>query len=296
MAVGDLVTQPYQYEYNGFVMGPDCDTAVMNVKGLLGYEALRNGTVSKFGNHGGVGGRHYMTTRQFIISFDAVPADNDAFGALRQQWMSAFHPRVLPDDELPFVFWHPGTAPGKLVIDARPIDYNFDIDRDFALFHPQPSVRFEATDPFHYTLEEFSTIITLIPDTTGLTFPLDFPLDFGPATSSEAGLINGGSAPATWSAVVTGMIEGPRITVSGGEGQELNLPNLIVPAGQTLEISERRRNFLLNGEQNVRQYLTKASRWFKLDPGNTTIRFSANGASSGATLTFTWRWAYWGEG
>lgn len=303
MAVGDLVTQPYQYEYNGFVMGAECPTAVMNIKGLLGYEALRSGTVSKFGNHGAVGGRHYMTSRQFIVAFDAVPGSMDEFGTLRQQWMQAFHPRVLPEDELPFVFWHPGVGPGKLQIEARPIDFDFEVDRDFALFHPQPAVRFEATDPFHYTVQEFTQQISLVADTTGLVFPLVFPLNFGPAQSNEAGLINGGSAPATWTAVITGMIEGPRIEVAGGAGQQLNLPNLTVPNGETLEINERRRSFLLNGEQNVRQFLTKASRWFKLEPispanptGNTTIRFAANGASSGATITFTWRWAYWGEG
>jgi hypothetical protein len=303
MAIGDLVTQPYQFEYSGFVMGTDTNTEVMNIKGLIGYGALRNGTVTRFGNHGGVGGKHYMDARQFIVQFDAVPASEDEYGILRQQWMTAFRPRTLPQDEEPFVFWLPGASPGKLQIEARPIDYNFDIDRDFALFHPQPSVRFEATDPFHYTVQEYTQQIALSADTTGLVFPLVFPLDFGAATSNEAGLINGGSASATWTAVIAGLIEGPRIEVSGGEGQTLNLPNLTVPAGETLEINERRRSFLLNGEQNVRQFLTKASRWFKLDPisptnptGNTTVRFAANGASSGATITFTWRWAYWGEG
>lgn len=296
MAIGDLVTQPYQYEYSGFVMGAECPTEILKITGLIGYSALRNGTVNKFGNHGGVGGKHYMSTREFIVAFDAVPGSQDEFGSLRQQWMRAFKPRILPQDEEPFVFWHPGSSPGKLMINARPIDYNFDIDREFALFHPMPSVRFEADDPFHYTLMEYSQQIALVPDTTGLVFPLDFPLNFGPATTNEGGLINGGSAPATWTATINGLIEGPRIEVAGGDGQLLNLPNLTVPAGQTLEIDERRRSFLLNGEQNVRQFLTKASRWFKLEPGNTTIRFSANGASSGATITFTWRWAYYGEG
>ena len=41
MAVGDLVTEPYQYEYAGFVFGPNTGFHGQSVTGLLGYPALR---------------------------------------------------------------------------------------------------------------------------------------------------------------------------------------------------------------------------------------------------------------
>lgn len=294
MTAGDLITQVYQYEYNGLLIGCGTEFFVQNVKGLLGFPAVRSGTFPRFGNHGAVPGKHYLPERQFVVELDYTPMDDDTFAANRSALMQAFGPRVNPQDELPFCFWHPGSTQ-KLQISCRPVDYNFEVNRRFALKFPETAIRFEASDPLHYTVTQFSTSITLTPDTTGLTFPIDFPLNFGASSSNEAGLFNGGTAPANWTATIAGSIEGPRLERSD-TGQEINLPNLTVPGGETLVIDSAARTILLNGTANRRQFLTKASRWFKLDPGATTsIRFSANGAVSGASVTFNWRWAFYGE-
>lgn len=293
MAVGDLVTEPYQYEYSGFVVGPNTGFYVKTVNGLIGYPALRSGTVNRFGGHGGRAGRHYMPVREFILQFDHPHNDEVEFASARRAVMRAYRPRVLPSQEEAFVFWHAGGD--KKIVWARPIDNSIPLDRRFALMVPEVSIRFEAVDPLHYSLQEHQQVVTLTADLTGLSFPLNFPLNFGPSSSSQASLFNGGSAPATWSVEITGPIEGPRLE-KVGSGEILNLPNLNIEAGDTLTINEKDRTILLNDTASRRGDLTSASRWFKLDPETTTtISFASNGTPSGSTATFTWRYADWGE-
>jgi hypothetical protein len=293
MAVGDLVTEPFRYEYSGFAVGPDTGFYVKSCSGLIGYPALRSGTVNRFGGHGGRGGRHYMPVREFILIFDHPHNDDAEFAAARKAVMRAFHPRVHASQEEPFVFWHPGGE--KLQINARPIDFSSPLERRFALKFPEVAVRMEAVDPLHYSLQEFQQVVSLTADTTGLVFPLDFPLNFGPSSSSQASLFNGGSADAPWRVEITGPIEGPRLE-KVGTGEILNLPNLNIEAGHTLIIDEKDRTILLDGVASRRGDLTAASRWFKLDAeSTTTIQFASNGVPSGSTATFTWRYADWGE-
>src|SRR5688500_10440094 len=228
MAVGDLVTEYFRFEYNDFVVGPNTGFYVKTCNGLLGYPALRSGSVNRFGGHGGRGGRHYMPIREFILVFDHPHNDDSEFAAARKSVMRAFRPRVMASDTKEFVFWHPWGE--KLLVYARPIDYSTPLDRRFALKFPEVAVRMEAVDPLHYSLQEYQQVVALVADTTGLVFPLTFPLNFGPSSSSQASLFNGGSAAATWSVEITGPIEGPRLE-KVGTGEILNLPNLNIEAG-----------------------------------------------------------------
>lgn len=294
MPAGDLIVEPFQYEYNGLLLGSSTEFHVVSVNGLIGYPALRSGTVPRFGNHGGVAGRHYLPHREFILKLDYVASDDSTFGEYRRQVMSAFQPRVTPDQVLPFCFWHPGDQ-GKMLIQARPVDFGGDVDRRFALGFPEVPIRFEAADPLHYSVQEFQTSVALTPDTTGLVFPLDFPLNFGAGVSNQVTLTNNGTAPATWSCTITGQVEGPRLE-KVGSGEELNFPDLDIASGDTLVLSEANRTVLYNGTASRRGELTPFSKWFKLDPQTTTtIRYTNNGSSSGSVATFTWRYAYWGE-
>lgn len=294
MNPGDLIEDFYQYEYNGLLLGPGTLYQVLRVSGLTGYPAVRSGTVDRFGNHGGVGGRHYVPHREFTLVFDYAVETDAEFADARSELMRAFHPRVMPEDELPFVFWHPGAA-DKMYIKARPIDFNSEVNRRFALKYPEHAVRFETTDSYHYGLTEYSTSLGLQVDLTGLTFPLTFPLNFGAAGSDTVTLTNNGSAPATWKCNITGMVQGPRLE-KVDTGDVLNFPNLTVQAGEFLVIDEFQRQVLLNGVSSRRGDMTSASKWFKLDPEETTtIRYANNGSASGSTATFYWHYAYWGE-
>jgi tail protein len=294
MNPGDLIEDYYQYEYNGLLLGAGTLYQAIRVSGLIGYPALRSGTVDRFGNHGGSGGRHYMPHREFVLNFDYAVETDEEFAAARSELMTAFRPRVMPDDELPFVFWHPG-APDKMYIKARPVDFNAEVNRRFALKYPEHAVRFEATDPLHYGITEYSTSLGLQIDLTGLDLPMVFPLNFGPSSSDTVTLTNNGTAPATWKCNITGLVAGPRLE-KVDTGEVLNFPNLTVQLGEYLLIDEFNRQVLLNGVSSRRGDMTSASKWFKLDPGETTtIRYANNGAASSSTATFYWHYAYWGE-
>jgi hypothetical protein len=296
MAFGDLIVQEYQYEYNDLLLGVDTPYHMQEISGLGGYNALRSGTTDRMGRHGATPGKQFAPHREFYIKFDLNSVDATAFGLERFIAMNAFKPRSQPDDEIPFVFWHPGSIVGKTFIYCRPVDFNLQHDRDFALMHPMFNVRFEASDPTIKSITEFSTTLTLDPDPDGVTFPLSFPLNFGPSQNNDLVYTIFGTASSHWHVSLTGQITGPRIE-QVSTGKVLNLPSLEVETGHTLEIDSRTRTILLDGTGNRRGDLTAASKWFTLDPGaiNDAIRYSANGPTSGSQITLTYRWEYWGE-
>jgi phage-related protein len=164
----------------------------------------------------------------------------------------------------------------------------------FSLRYGKTDVRFEATDPWIYSNTEKS--VTASPGTTtgGLHFPLDFPLVFGVGSSGGSGsATNAGTAPAPWTATITGSTPNPKIT-HVESGKWLELSGLTVEVGQTLEFDSKQRSILLNGTASRRGLLTPASTWFALQPGSNTIQFSSGGVTTGQ-LTFKWRDTYWSD-
>lgn len=295
MADGDLVIEPYQWEYNGLLFGKGTNYLLTLVSGLLGYPAVRSGTVDRLGRHGGVAGRHYLPHREFYIKLDFATNSDVDFGLWRLVVENTFKPIVDPTAERPLTFWLPGGVADKMQIFCRPVDFNLVIDSNFNAKNPRYNIRFEATDPFMYGFQEHSAMITLAPDTTGLTFPVDFPLNFGASQANDVVVNNFGTADAHWKAVITGQVSGPRIEkVSTGE--VLNFPGLEVESGHFLVLDSKERTALLDGTGNRRGDLSKESSWFLIDQSlfGESFRYSSNGPTSGSTLTVTWHWAYVG--
>jgi hypothetical protein len=293
MAAGDLITEIYQYEYNGLLLGADSDFEIDSITGLSGYPAVRTGTVDRFGRHGGIPGRHYLPLKDFTVQFSGVPASNVAFKDLRDAVATAFAVRTDPTDEIPFVLFHPGRD-DKLYIDARPIALDIPMDREWAIRYPHFSVRFEASYPFFRGLNTKTSIILSTGDATGLTLPLSFPLDFGTATANSGSALNIGTAPAHWFADIHGPAVDPVLEEST-LGKKLSFSGLTINAGEFLRIDSITRSILLNNQSSRRHYLEPASSWFQLNPGQATgIKYSQSGASP-STCFFKWHDTYWSD-
>lgn len=299
MAAGDLIFTDYQYEYNGVLFGWETLMDVQELSNFIGYPTVRSSTEDAFGRHGGVPGRHYLPSRTFTMEFNIQGSEDDTeYAATRKLVTSALAPRSHPRDQIEFVYQHPGSA--KRFVLARPTDLVINVDRMYALKYPHGTVRFEATDPRHYELET-QLAMTGLPDTGGgISFPLVFPLNFGPGLGGgESVVANTGNAPAHWIAEISGPVTNPRLecTNSTGETYFLEINGLSIGVGEKLVFNSKTKAVLL-GTQSRRSFLTPQSSWFTLDPypETCTLRFrSSDIPVTTSTLTFTWHNAYWGD-
>jgi hypothetical protein len=294
MAAGDLITEDYQYEYKGLLLGAYTPFELQQMSGLTSLPNVRTGSVDRFGQHGGVPGRHYEAIRTVAATWDIFDGnDPEAFAARREELQEAFAVISDPTNVQPFVWKHPGRE--KRRIYCRPVDRTTPLDREFSFLYGSVAVRLEATDPFVYSNDEkVASGITPGETTGGLSFPLTFPLVFGAGSSGgSASVHNGGTADAPWTATITGETPNPKIT-HVESGAFLEFTGLNIVAGDTLEIDAFNRTILYNGVASRRGFLTSASNWFWLQPGSNTIQFSSGGITTGS-LTFRWRDTYWSD-
>jgi hypothetical protein len=297
---GELITADYQFEYNNFLFGCDTDYDVEELSGFLGYPGVRTSTVEAFGMHGGVRGRHYVPFRNFTLEMNIQGTEGAIFyEELRRELGRAFQPRSEPGNELPFSYQISDTV--KRFISCRPIDLNIPFDRRYAnLKYPHVSVRFECSDPRHYDIETKTEIATLPFAGGGVDFPLNFPLNFEPGSSSTVQLTNSLDAPAHWLGFIAGPVTNPKIeAISNDTGQVyyLHFSGLALNTGETLELNSRDRSVILGG-QSRRTFLLPGSRWFTIPPypDFLTINYtSSNVPQTTSTTTFIWSDATWGN-
>lgn len=298
MTAGDLITTDYQYEYNNILFGVDTPFDIMELGSFIGYPSLRSSTADAFGMHGGVKGRHYVPTRQFNIQMRVLgQAGYASIAELKRLVGIAFSPRSNPDDELQFVYKFPDVP--LRYINCRPVDMSIPVDRNYSLNIPNIAVRFEAADPRHYDLATKTEIASLPTTGGGLDFPIDFPLDFGLGSTNSIVVINGGDAPAHWTAAISGPVQNPRIEATSHlSGQTLHLAfqNMTIVEGETLELNSRDRSITLNGQPR-RNALIPGSQWWAIPsfPDEMTIHYtSADDPITASTFSITWSDATWG--
>jgi hypothetical protein len=288
MAAGDLIYQDWQQEYNGLLLGADSGYELISASEFLGYPNARTGTLPRFAAHGAVAGKHTLPEKNFTVKWDIFASSSADFETKRRDVERAFAVRTLPTDIIPLIYQIDGK---KRMIDCRPLRLSLPLDLDTALGYTEWAVHFEAADPFAVSYEEYSSNFTVGTTTSGLAFPLVFPLIFGAGTGNSASIENDGTAPATWRAEITGSTPNPKI-IHLESGNFIELVGFTVAPGDVLEIDSKNKTILLNGTASRRSFMTNASRWFDLQPGANTIQFSSGGVTTGS-LTIYWRDTYW---
>lgn len=152
------------------------------------------------------------------------------------------------------------------------------------------SVQLAAPDPRRLRTGPPETISTGLPSSSGglsapftVPFTIDATTDTGVLTVDVSGTIAG---------PVKLRIDGPAQlpTIRHEEsGRELAF-DLILDAGQWLDIDLDRRTVLLNGQASRRGLMR--GRWFTLTPGTNTLSWSSLTTDPDAALTVTWRDAW----
>lgn len=114
------------------------------------------------------------------------------------------------------------------------------------------------------------------------------------AATSVAPVINGGSAPAEWQAIVSGPITGFTLT-NLTTGDQLAFPTLNIPAGQYVVIDSATHTVLAGGDPGSSRYSYidfAHSSWFRLAPGLNRMTIVSATFSAPAQTLIRWRDTY----
>ena len=125
----------------------------------------------------------------------------------------------------------------------------------------------------------------------GVTWPITWPITWTGAGAPTV-IANSGNIVVYPTVTLTGVMTNPTITNST-VGQFFTLQGLTTVAGDVVVIDMLNRTVLLNGG-SVLPYMTSASNWLPLLPGNNSMILSTTGSSDTVTGTLSWQAAYRG--
>lgn len=128
--------------------------------------------------------------------------------------------------------------------------------------------------------------------TGGRSYDRTYPLTYGTAgvDSGTISATNDGNVPAHWTARIDGPVANPYIELASAEDSNPRLSFAItLAAGEYLVIDSLSATVMLNGTASRQNAIVGGSRWFRLPPGTTDVRFNAQSYVDGAQLTLSWR-------
>lgn len=287
MTAGDLITADGQLEWRGSLLGSGTSFRLAGLTGWLDLSDFRGDDYDRPSRHGQFPGASLMGKRTITFSFKVTGVSLPAFQALIDAMRALTAPVEQPVEE-PLVIRLGGQSWRCM---ARCKGRILNVDKYYAVGYTEGAIRWDATDPKLYSPAEHSVSTPLAsPPTTGLQFPLVFPLDFGAGPSGGFLSATNAGSVATWPTLqIDGPVTGPILT-NHGTGQQLVFsPSFSLALGQSLLIDTDQRQITLNGVA-MNQWLTTRG-WFPLLPGAATrIDFAQVGSySSSALLTCRWR-------
>lgn len=276
MAIGDLVTDDYEIEFNGQQIGGASNISVVSFTPFENPE-MRVSDFARPLDDGLFPGNDYYGGKSFILEMEVDSGWTGVRAAL-----AAFQ----TSDEMPIVFQLPTI--GKLQINCRvrrrsslPIDIGYVVGSSTTV-----SVEFFATDPRVYSLTKHTSVATLAASTAGLTFDATPNFVFGGATSSTVVVDNAGTYATHPLIVITGAIDNP-VLENVTSGKLLQFAGSLA-SGDTLSVDFLNRTVILNGTASRYSWVVDSSAWWDLAPGNNSIRLGGSAGSPVPTATISW--------
>lgn len=253
----------------------------------LDLPAVRAGDAFRPHAHGLVAGRDLAEGR--VIQFDLVVEDDNGDPAALDGTLAVLDAAfVISELERPLVWQLPGQVQRQAMVRCRRRAMVLDVNYAAGIAHV--AVELVATDPLMYAAALSSASSALGTTTGGLTFPAAAPFVFGTAGSSGVmSCANEGTFAAPWTATFTGPLVAPEL-VRLGSGERLTLSGASLAAGETLVVDSAARTVLLDGTASRYGWLSPASRWFDLQPGDNSLQLL--GASGAGSVTVEWRSAW----
>lgn len=295
MADGDLITEDWQIEYNGLVLGGDTTPyPLISVDGLLDLPDMSSRDLQRLQRHGVLPGDDFADGRTITIVVEIATETSQAFQTALADLRTALVAGVSP--ELPLVFRLPPVNEGQPVrVWARPRRRKLSVDLELLYELPTVTLQFQATDPRVYDNTSRFASTPLKTAAGGMTFDATFDLTFGAVP--EGGFMvaeNVGGFPTPVTLRVDGPAVNPRIRHTDFDRRLRT--NITLDASQWLILDSASETVLLNGEHDRTSLLSTDSVFFDLQPGVNRIEFfdfdfliPDSAAKPEARLTATWR-------
>lgn len=281
---GELITQPWQVEYDGELFGTGTPVRLVRIEGLEDLPALRGANVPLGGYDGSHRGRRLLGDKRLIVTFQLVGTP-DVIAAEVRRLRRATRNR---DGELPLVVSLPQI--GNRTVHAAPERRTLPVDKAYQIGHPQAVVEFSVSDPTVYGAEHSTLIPVFVPAGGGFTYPVMYPKDYGgPSSGGTVTVPNDGDAD-TWPRFV---IHGPSsgaMTVQRIEnltdGLDLDFGadgGLVISSGRSVVVDTHPARRVVAFTDGASRWNTVASTaWWPIHPGGAAMRLRATGSIDGA--------------
>lgn len=273
--------QPWQWSYNGLVMGAGCDVGVTQVAGLREAPPTRPGDVNRPRQHGAWAGLTLFGERIVTLDLQVMSgATQQPFTAVLAGVASAFANILDPSAGLPALqFMQPGWATPRQVY-GRPTKGGYPINADLQYGKALIPVEITCPDPLIYDTATQLVTAGLPSPTAGLAFPVGFNATFGASFGGSLTLGNSGNEALHPIFTFTGPVTWPTVTI----GAASLTFQLTLAQGDTLVVDCAARTAILNGTASRAGTIATGSRWLTVPPGGATVGFSSVDAAQVAGI------------
>ncbi|MER6377363.1 hypothetical protein ABT255_56040 [Streptomyces mirabilis] len=292
------ITQEWQVDFAGVLMGPGTSYAIGEITGL-GTPEVRAQDVDLPTEDGSFPGVDYYSPRTVTIEAGirtpgAPQAAADALAALDQAAADPAVRKTAGALQTLRLLW-PGRGSAKQLYGrVRRVEA---ASMAQAVYGWIPvTLEFAATDPrWHSELEQQVTLPLSFTGGTGFKAPVTAPITTGVADPTErrGWVTNAGDLPAWPSLKIKGPVVNPRIWITE-TGRVLDL-SLTLGDNDTLQIDTRPgTRWVLRNGANAAYALSAVSRLdlFQVPPGTSEVRWTGADYTNSTRLAVSWRNAY----
>jgi hypothetical protein len=281
------ITSDYQFQFGdeGTVLNQDLPSVpfvdVTKVSGLDNGE-YRVTERAREGMDGGYIDARFLKPRTIVIE-GIIYGDESYLETLKADFAAS--------EEVKPLYWQASSRQRIVFCKSLGLQYDWTTSRRTGSIPFQ--VQLKAEDPNIYSTALMMGSTPLgTPPTTGMTFPLAFPLTYGGTGAAAYGslmILNNGNKPTSAVFHINGAVIDPEI-VHDNSGKRLSFSGTFSPS-DVITVDTRNRTVLLNGSYR-RTILKGSSRWFNIDVGSNTVRFLGTAVSGNPTLDFFSRPAF----
>lgn len=285
---GSLITGDGQLEFNEYVLGDDDITFMESITGWEDLPPIDSSNTLRPASHGAWVGKKLAGQRVLTWTGRFAPEDRDSWATEIDRIKQAFT-IPLGTEELSIVVRTRGVSElvfGTCSGRSIPVDYQY------SYYGAKLTLQFECSDPRKYSLGEHSVFIsTPAIITSGLTYPLVYPLDYGTAEAPNTLLIeNAGTAPSPVTINFIGEMTNPTL-INQTTGERLGF-DIVLAVDDILTVNTRLGTVLLNDTADriyTRTLTSSPILGFDLLPGFNEMQIIAEDWDAGSGVEIIYR-------
>ena len=150
------------------------------------------------------------------------------------------------------------------------------------------SMQFLCADPRRYSLTEKTVSVSIPSSSGGLEYPLMYPLDYGIYNGGGGTGVNTGAVATPVKVTFNGPLINPALSATNHQSWTLAF-NIVLAAGETLEVDTAAGTALLNGTADRLYTITPLSDPLErctMNPGSTSLSLRAESGTGYANVTY----------